>query len=103
MTSEFEAGAPVDSITTYTQDMKQLYAYGVLNNAPEDTTITFVWVYDTQDYVLSIVDMNNEGESGIYVSGTLETDEEWPIGDYSVYIYIDDREEPDAHISFAVE
>ena len=103
MTSAVEAGAPVDSITTYNQDIKQLYAYGILNNAPDDTTVTFVWIYDTQDYELYTVDMNNEGESGIYVISTLETDEVWPIGDYSVNIYIDDRDEPDATIRFNVK
>lgn len=103
MTSAVESGAPVDSITTYTQDAKQLYAYGILNNAPDDTTVTFVWTYDTQDYELYTVDMNNEGESGIYVISTLETDEVWPIGDYSIEIYIDDREEPDATIRFTVK
>ena len=53
--------------------------------------------------IIDEVEFNNEGESGIYVYSSLTLDSLWPVGDYSVEIYIDSREEPDATVNFSVK
>lgn len=103
MTSEIVDGAPVDVVTVYSPDTAEFYAFGILNNAPDDTTVRFVWNYLTDPQEIYEVEMNSEGESGIYVFSSLTLDGLWPVGDYSVDIYIDDRDEPDATIEFSVE
>ncbi len=103
MTSEVVDGKPIDKVTEYSQDTDEFYAFGILNNAPDDTTVRFVWNYLTDPQVIYEVEMNNEGESGVYVFSTLTLDSIWPVGDYSVDIYIDDRDKPDATIEFSVK
>ena len=103
MTSEIVNGAPVDVITEYSQDTDEFYAFGILNNAPSDTTVRFVWNYLTDPQEIYEVEMNSDGKSGIYVYSTLTLDGLWPVGDYSVEIYIDDRDKPDATIEFSVK
>ncbi|MBN1624702.1 MAG: membrane lipoprotein lipid attachment site-containing protein [Clostridia bacterium] len=102
MTSAIVDGAPVDTITEYTSDVPQFFAYGILNNAPDSTDIRFVWNYLTEPQIIDEVSFSSEGESGIYVYSTLTNDGLWPLGDYSVEMFIDDREEPDAVIEFSV-
>lgn len=103
MTSAIVDGTPVDTIKEYSSDAGQLYAYGILKNAPDDTNIRFVWKYLTEPQIIDEVSFSSEGESGIYVFSTLTNDNLWPIGDYSVEIFIDDRDEPDATTEFSVK
>ena len=90
-------GKPADSINTIAVNTP-LYAVAELHNAPDGTTVTFKWYAgDTQvdqvkmtntltdQYVLSSVD-------GIAAPGN-----------YKVSIFIDDREQPDASLSFTVK
>ncbi len=103
ITSAIVDGTPVDSITEYSSDASQFYAYGILNNAPDNTSIRFVWKYLTEPQIIDEVEFSSEGESGIYVYSTLTMNGLWPMGDYSVEMFIDDREEPEAIIEFSVK
>lgn len=103
MTTALEDGAPVDSVTGYPQDAAEFIAVGILNNAPDDTSIRFVWRYLTEPQVIDEVILESVGESGVYIFSTLTNDVLWPIGDYSVDIFIDSREEPDATVEFSVK
>ena len=102
MASDMENGMPVDAVTGYPQDAPALIAVCILNNAPDDTKIKFVWNYLTSPQVIYEVEMDSEGKSGVYIYSTLTSDELWPVGDYSVDMYIDTREEPDATVKFSV-
>ena len=103
MTSEVVNGSPTDLVTEYSQDTAEFYVFGILNNAPDDTTVRFVWNYLTDPQKIYEVEMNSDGESGIYVISSLTLDQLWPIGDYSVDIYIDNRDKPDATVEFSVK
>jgi hypothetical protein len=102
ITSAIVDGAPVDTIEGYSSDAGPFYAYGILNNAPDGTMIRFVWKYLSDPQIIDEVSFSSEGESGIYVYSSLTIDGLWPAGEYSVEIFIDDREEPDATIEFWV-
>ncbi len=102
MTSGIEEGVPVDSVKGYTQDTEKFYASCVLNNAPDDTIVRFVWSYVTEPQVLDEIEINNEGQSGIYLFSSYPT-QGLPTGEYSVEIYVDDREDPDATIGFTLQ
>ena len=103
MTTGTNNGEPVDSVTEYPQDASEFIAVGILNNAPENTKIRFVWTYLTDMQVIDEVVIDSAGKSGVYIYSTLSTDNLWPVGDYSVDMYIDNREEPDATAEFSVK
>jgi len=94
MTSAVVDGTPVDKVTEYSREDSQFFAYGTLNNAPEDTIIRFVWNYLTEPQIIEEVGVTSDGESGVYVFSTLVNDGLWPAGDYS---------EPDAIAEFSVK
>ena len=102
MTSGVQNGLPNDKVTYYTEDTIELISVAILNNAPEDTTITFIWTYVTEDYVFYEIDMTSEDETDIYIFSSVTNDEIWPIGEYKVDMYIDDREQPDVTSLFSV-
>ncbi len=102
MTSDVVNGEPVDEVTEYPKDAPKLVAVGILNNAPDDTKVRFVWNYITDDQMIYEVEMNNEGQSGIYVYSTLTIESLWPDGEYSVDMYVDNRTEPDATAFFKI-
>ena len=103
MSSGVQDGAPSDTVEVYAQDAPVLYAFGILNNAPEQTTIRFVWNYVTEPQEIFEVEFTTEDQSGIYVYSELTNEGLWPIGDYNVQIYVDDRTDPDVTIEFSVE
>jgi hypothetical protein len=103
MTSAVVDGNPVDKVKVYSREDSQLFAYGTLNNALEGTQIRFAWKYLTEPQIIHEVGVTSEGESGVYVFSTLVNDGPWPIGDYSVEIFIDDRHEPDAIAEFSIK
>jgi uncharacterized protein YxeA len=103
MSSEVQDGAPADKVEVYAQDAPALYAFGILNNAPAETTIRFVWNYVTEPQEIYEVEFTTEDQSVIYVYSELTNDGLWPIGDYNVEIYVDDRTDPDVTIDFSVE
>lgn len=103
MASGMEEGKPLDSIEVYSQDATALYAFGVLNNAPDETKVTFVWNYVTEPQEIYRLDYTAEEVSGMYVYTELTNNGLWPLGDYYVEIYIDDRTDPDVTIEFSVE
>ena len=89
---------PVDTVTGYSVGSIAFVA-AKLHNAPDDTMITFKWyANDTQ---VAEYNVSNEGQSEVALGcGTDQTAEP---GNYKVEIYIDEREEPDASLSFTVE
>ena len=103
MTTDIQDCKPVDTVTTYPQDAPHFIAVGILNNAPEDTKVKFVWNYITVEQVIDEVVVDAEGKSDVYISSTLSSDNLWPTGDYSVDIYIEGRDDPDATVLFSVE
>jgi len=100
MTTGVVDGKPADTVSSFPQRVETVYVYGILNNAPDDTTVTFVWKYLTDPQRIDSISFNNEGQSGVYVFSVMEPGGMWPPGDYSVDIYIDEREEPDATVNF---
>jgi len=94
-------GAPLDSITSYSTDAPELIVVGKLNNAPEDTTVTFVWYYEGKEG--NRVSATAGGGGSIYVNSSVPNNDAWPTGNYKVEIYVDEREKPDATVEFTVE
>ncbi len=103
MSTGVKEGAPVDTVEVFAQDAPSLFAFGILNNAPAETTIKFVWSYVTEPQEIYTAEFTTEEQSGVYVLSELTNDGAWPVGDYKVEIYVDDRTKADAVIEFSVE
>jgi hypothetical protein len=98
-----ETGKPDDTVTEYTQDAPKFVVSAVLDNAPDNTKIRFVWNYLTEEQKITEILLDSQDKSGIYVFCNLTNDTPWPAGDYNVQIFIDEREKPDAVVSFKVK
>jgi hypothetical protein len=98
MTSAVDAdGTPVDSVTTYPVGAP-VYAVAELHNAPDDTIITFKWFAEGQQVdEISLTNTLTDQYVMSNVDGITQA------GNYSVEIYINEREEPDAVLSFTVQ
>ncbi|MPN51306.1 hypothetical protein SDC9_198949 [bioreactor metagenome] len=98
MTTSVDAeGKPMDSVTSF-QVNAPVYAVAELHNAPDDTLITFRW-YAAGELV-DEVRLNNT-LTDQYIQSSVDGIAQ--PGDYSVEIYIDEREEPDASLQFSVQ
>jgi hypothetical protein len=86
---------------SYSTAASEIIVYGILNNAPDDTVVTFVWYYGDEE--VDRVSFDANGSSGVYVYSTLPNPGEWPTGEYKAEIYIDEREKPDETVEFTVE
>lgn len=106
LSSEIDADLkPVTVADTFAVDTPSVYVTGTLNNAPEGTTITVEWVYvDTDPHTLidSIV-LESQDITADFQSSLSKPDNDWPVGQYEVRLYIDDNEEPAETVAFQVE
>lgn len=102
MTSFMEAGGePTDTITSV-EPTGTWYVSGILRNTQPDTTIRFVWL-DTTGAVIDDYTFDPQGQSDIYIGGTLVLSQVAPDGTYQVEIYLDDKTEPETTVSFDVK
>ena len=92
-----ENGVPMDSVTTFAVNTPVIAA-AELHNAPDDTLITFKWFAGDQQ--VDEVKLNNTMTDQYIASDVPGIPQP---GEYSVEIYIDEREEPDAVLSFTVQ
>lgn len=96
-----EGGVPADTITTV-EPTGTWYVSGILRNTQPDTTVRFVWL-DTTGAVIDEYTFDPQGQTDIYVGGTLALSQVAPDGTYQVEIYLDDRATPEATVSFDVK
>ncbi|WKY47981.1 hypothetical protein Q5O24_01230 [Eubacteriaceae bacterium ES3] len=94
-----EYSEAIDEVTEFPVNT-DVYVAAELHNAPDDTTITFVWYQE--GVVFDGVSIGNEGYSDAPLVGYLPAEIMTEPGNYSVEIYIDDREEPDTVNTFTV-
>lgn len=100
MTSGVDAeGKPVDSVNGFPLNT-DVYVSAELHNAPEDTTITFIWYYEGQP--AATYNLTNT-MTDQYITGYIEAVNMTQPGSYGVEIYIDEREKPDASLEFTVQ
>lgn len=91
---------PVDEVTSFPLS-SDIYVAAELHNAPDDTTITFVWYVSGQE--LDKVTIGNDGVADAPLAGYLPAELVNRPGNYKVEIYIDDRDEPDTVNEFTVQ
>ena len=89
---------PVDTVTSFAAG-SIAYVSAQLHNAPDDTTITFVWY--ANDAQVAEYSTGNEGQTEAAIA--CGTDQTTQPGNYKVEIYIDEREDPDAVVEFTVQ
>ena len=80
------------------------YCVGYLENAPEDTKITAVWIASDIEGVKpdsKIKQFSARGGSGLF-RFNLSPTESWPTGEYEVELYLNDAKEPTEALSFEV-
>ncbi len=95
-----ENGYPVDSIDTV-GSAGTWYVTAILRNAQPDTVIYYVW-YDTNGNVIESYSFDPQGETDIYIFGTLQITTIAPEGQYRVELYLADATEPSAAVDFNV-
>lgn len=91
---------PVDNVTEFPVNT-DVYVAAELHNAPEDTNISFVWYLEDQE--IDAITIGNEGVSDAPLAGILPAELVTKPGNYTVKIFIDDREEPDTTTQFTVK
>ncbi|KNZ41803.1 hypothetical protein [Acetobacterium bakii] len=91
---------PVDDLTEFPVN-SIVYVVADMKNAPEDTQITFVWYIENE--VIDSVTISNEDVSDAPVFSYLPAELTTVPGNYSVEIYIDDREDPDTVTEFVIQ
>lgn len=102
MTSEIDSGGtPVDTITEV-EPTGIWYVTGILRNTQPDTTVRFVW-YDSEGTVIDEYTLDPEGQTDVYINGTMELSQVAPEGTYRVEMFIDDNTEPAASVPFEVK
>ncbi|GEM_PF-3131794 len=97
-----DAGAPLDTVTSYKTTATQLIASAELHNAPDNTLVTFVLRYVTSDILIGSYQLDSGDITDRYVFCYFVQDKAWPVGEYAVDIYIDNQEAPAKTISFTV-
>ena len=104
MTSAMDSkGKPVDRVKSYLPNGTEFIATAELHNAPHYTKIRFVWIYMTENMQIAEFRMDSkEADEDVYVYSNLTNDQNWPVGEYKVEIYIGDREKPDKIVEFKV-
>jgi len=92
--------APIDNVTEFAVNT-DVYVAADLKNAPDDTNITFIWYYEGQQ--LATKTISNGEVSDAPLAGYLPADFMSQPGNYSVEIYIDDRDKPDTVNQYTVK
>ena len=81
------------------------YCVGYLENAPEDTTVTVVWIASDVEGIkpdTKIKEISAKGGSGLF-RFDLTNNGPWPPGKYEVELYLNDAKEPTKALSFEVQ
>jgi hypothetical protein len=100
MTTEIDENTqPVDNVTSFSLG-SFVYLSAELHNAPDDTTITVVWYYEGDE--LDRISFDNEGLTDTMIMSYMPPEMVTQTGDYSVAVFIDDRDKPDAAVDFTV-
>jgi len=97
-----EKGRPIDEVLTYKPDAQKFVCVADIRNAPSDTKITFVWVYKTGNVEIDKVEVILPESKSINATLT-RGDNPWPLGEYVVRIYIDQKKEPADLVAFRVK
>lgn len=102
MTTDVDSeGKPIDTVTSYAADAPKFVVSAILANAPDNTQVKFVWLYDGETLYETTIDSGNI--SSRYISCELTNTNAWPQGKYTVEFYIDEGKEPKATMDFTVE
>lgn len=95
-----EGGVPADTITVLPTTGVWCVS-AILRNADENTMIRFVW-YDTGESIIDEYTFDPQGQTDIYIGGTLALTTVAPEGTYHVDMFIGNNSEPAASVSFTV-
>jgi hypothetical protein len=90
--------------TTVFSPNDTFYCVGYLENAPDDTKVTAVWIASDVENVepdSKIKQFSARGGSGLFRFNLSPVDS-WPTGQYAVELYLNDAKEPTKALSFEV-
>lgn len=91
---------PLDFISTFAVDSPMIFVTATINNAPEDTVIKAVWIYNENDYIIAQVELELTEVNQNVVFDLSKPIDGFPTGKYEVKLYIDD--EYDKSVKFEV-
>ena len=96
-------GKPGAAITSFASNAEVIYASAELHNAPDNTTVRIVWIYDPTSEVIYEAALDSGDLSDRYIYASISPTQPLPEGEYRVDFYVEDRSEPDATAHFRVE
>lgn len=100
MTTGIDANSlPIDNMKVFPLDSIP-YVTAELHNAPDNTSITFVWYANNQE--MNRITISNDNVSDAPVYSYLPATMAAQPGNYSVEIYVDDRTKPDTVTDFVI-
>ena len=85
MTSRIEEYIPVDTVTSYSEDAKKLYAWFVYDNFDNDD-IEVEWIYLDDDYSIHTFKAKTGDDLGRGAFILEQPDDGWALGNYKVII-----------------
>lgn len=93
MITGFDAkGEPLPEVFSYKPDAPEFLCLAAVLRAPPETTITFVWIYKTQNIEIDRAKVSVSGSKAVH-SRLTRGEKPWPLGDYVVHVYIDDQKQ----------
>ena len=93
-----------DQPTTVFSPNDTFYCVGYLEDAPDDTKITAVWLAADVENIepnSKIKQISATGGNGLF-RFNLSPADSWPTGEYAVQLYLNDAEEPTKSLTFEV-
>jgi hypothetical protein len=90
--------------TTVFSSNDTFYCVGNLEDAPDDTKVTAVWIASDVENIepnSKIKQISARGGSGLFRFNLSPVDS-WPTGEYAVQLYLNDAEEPTKALTFEV-
>jgi hypothetical protein len=91
--------------TTVFSPNDTFYCVGYLEDAPDDTKVTAVWIASDVENVQpdsKIKEISARGGSGLF-RFNLSPADSWPTGKYQVEVYLNDAKEPTKTLEFEVQ
>ena len=96
-----DQGRSIETVTSYPATADRLMVSAYVAEVSKGTHVRFVWNYVTKDMQIGSYEVKLDEPQ--YTTSYVTMEQDWPLGDYRVDVFVDNRPTPDQSISFTVE
>lgn len=101
MDSAIITDASGNAVESYDTNAKTFYAEANIKNAPDRTKVTIVWTYVDGNQIIDQMNVYSEEDTTV-VTSYLQAETSYPMGNYKVEFFVEDRKDPDTSVAFTV-